>query len=84
MYWLYILYSKNLDRYYIGISQNPDQRLSFHNHSPKGWTKRGRPWVEVFRHPFPNRSEAQRAERFIKRQKSRAFIQRVISGEITL
>ncbi len=40
-YYLYILYSKKLDRYYTGVSQNPSQRLISHNEYPKGWTKRG-------------------------------------------
>ena len=37
-YSLYILYSKKIDRYYIGISENPRQRLISHNIYPKGWT----------------------------------------------
>ncbi|MDV7391919.1 GIY-YIG nuclease family protein, partial [Arthrospira platensis SPKY1] len=45
MYYVYILYSEQFDKTYIGYSYDPQQRLLSHNElSPKGWTKRYRPW----------------------------------------
>ncbi|NQT34235.1 GIY-YIG nuclease family protein, partial [bacterium] len=43
-YYLYILFSDKIERFYIGVSHNPEKRLRYHNLFPKGWTKRGRPW----------------------------------------
>jgi putative endonuclease len=34
-YFLYILHSETIDRYYIGVSYDPEQRLRFHNTFPK-------------------------------------------------
>jgi putative endonuclease len=79
-YWLYILYSERVDRYYVGISRNVAQRLHYHNTAPKGWTIRGRPWRLMYSRKFADRITAQRSERFLKAQKSREVIERVVDG----
>jgi putative endonuclease len=57
MFFLYILYSPSLDRYYIGTSHDPQTRLHFHNTSAKGWTQQGRPWQLVFQREFPAKAK---------------------------
>ncbi|HGY54710.1 MAG TPA: GIY-YIG nuclease family protein [Caldithrix abyssi] len=79
-YFLYILYSRKLDRYYLGISHNPDERLKYHNSFPKGWTVRGRPWELVFTKSFSDRTSARFWELFIKKQKKRVLIEEIISN----
>ena len=81
VYYLYILYSASLDRYYIGISHDPEERLQYHNSFPSGWTLRGRPWKLVFKKCFANKATAQYWERFIKQQKKRSLIEKIIRGE---
>ncbi len=79
MYWTYILYSEKIDKYYIGYTSNIQNRLDFHNSdSNKIWSKRGIPWKMVFSHKFATSTEAIKAERFIKKQKSRTFISKLI------
>ena len=79
MHWIYILYSKKIDKFYIGSSADVDKRLAFHNSDyNKIWSKRGQPWEIVFRHKFQSKKEALMAEKFIKNQKSRTFIQKLI------
>ena len=80
-YFLYILYSKRIDKYYIGRSENPQQRLISHNNYPKGWTKRGIPWRLVFTKEFPDKKSADFWERFIKVQKSKQLIEKIINNE---
>ncbi len=80
-YYLYILYSQRLDRYYIGISHDPEMRLHYHNSFPRGWTGRGRPWILAFSKKFPDKQTAHRWELFVKKQKSRELLQKIISGE---
>ncbi len=80
-YYLYILYSSRLDRYYVGISHDPEERLKYHNSFPRGWTVRGRPWELVFVKEFADRSEAHYWERLIKKQKNRRVIEQIIFGE---
>lgn len=80
-YFLYILYSQRLDRYYVGITSDVARRLTYHNQSPKGWTRRGRPWHLVFKRPFPDKKIAQGWECWLKRQKRRPLLEKIIAGE---
>ncbi|MCK4893016.1 MAG: GIY-YIG nuclease family protein [Calditrichia bacterium] len=81
VYYLYILYSPTIDQYYIGISHDPPKRLLYHNSSPKGWTKRGRPWKIVFSKRSQNKREAQKWERKIKAQKRKDIISLIIENK---
>ncbi len=77
-YFLYILHSNKIDRYYIGISQNPEIRLEYHNKGKKGWTTRGVPWHLMFKKQFNTKAEAVDWERWLKKQKDRSLIERIL------
>ena len=47
-HFLYILKSKSANKFYVGISQNPQLRLEYHNTFKKSFTARYRPWEIVF------------------------------------
>ena len=82
MYYIYILYSVTADRYYVGHTDNVERRLNEHNASDRlTFTAKHRPWklYAVFECSIV-RNEALKMERFIKRQKSRRLIQRMIDG----
>ena len=81
-FYVYILYSRSLDRYYVGQTSDVEKRLSFHNDTKRNriWTKRGIPWELKIRIPFPSRAEAVSAESFIKKQKSRRTILAIIDN----
>jgi putative endonuclease len=78
-YFLCILKSKVIDKYYIGSSQNPRLRLSYHNSIEKGFTSRYRPWEIVYEKEFDSKVSAQAAEQKIKKWKSKVMIERIIS-----
>ncbi len=81
-YYVYILYSYKIDKYYIGFTQNPEKRLEFHNSDlNKIWTRKGKPWKQVKVFSFKNRTQARKAEIFIKKQRNRAFIERIIQKD---
>jgi putative endonuclease len=78
-FYTYILYSKKIDRYYIGSTANLEDRLSRHNQGRSKATKAGAPeWTLVFSQQFPSRAEAVARELFLKRMKSRSFIENLI------
>jgi putative endonuclease len=77
----YILYSPSLDRYYVGHAEDPQLRLTRdHNGGRNKSTKAGRPWEHRWSRWFGTRAEAAAMERAIKRRKSRAYIQALISA----
>ena len=80
MFYVYILYSKIFDKYYVGHTNNPEQRLISHNTSEKNtYTSKYRPWIMVKLIEVPaGRGEAMKVEKFIKKQKSISFIKKII------
>jgi putative endonuclease len=78
MYYVYILYSENIDKYYIGSTENYDKRLLDHNSSLSTYTKRGVPWKIVYIETLTDRSSALIREKQIKNKKSRKYIEYLI------
>jgi len=82
-YYIYILYSISIDRYYIGYSSNPWARLDQHlSNSKNKFTGKANDWIlsAVFK-ISASESKAIRAERFIKKQKSRKLIEQLCSED---
>jgi putative endonuclease len=79
MFSTYILYSKTLDKYYIGFTACLDLRLLKHNTNHKGFTGRSADWILVYKEEFLEKNLAQRREREIKNWKSKKMILKLIS-----
>ena len=77
-FYVYILYSEKLDIYYVGSTGNLDDRLIRHNSGRSKFTKPGIPWKVVFQKEYETKIEANRAELYIKSQKSRSYIENLI------
>ncbi|PQJ75989.1 GIY-YIG nuclease family protein [Polaribacter gangjinensis] len=79
-HFLYILYSKSADKFYIGESKDVNKRLEIHNlHSMKGaFTKIANDWEVKVIFECNNKNEALFIEKFIKKMKSRSFILKII------
>ena len=80
MYYLYILYSEIADKYYVGHSSDPWARLEQHlSNSGDKYTGSYKDWklVGVFK-VSTKKGEADKIEKFIKRQKSRLLIQKLV------
>ena len=82
-FYLYILFSKLHDKYYVGYSSDPWRRLEEHNTKPfNTYTSKYRPWIlgAVFS-CGDKENEAIKIERFIKKQKSRKILLQLINPE---
>ena len=80
MFIVYILYSSNVDQYYVGHTQNMEDRLSRHNSGRSLSTKKGKPWNLVYTETFETRSEAMLREKAIKKMKSRTYLELLIQN----
>lgn len=82
MYYIYILYSETSDKYYVGYSHDYEQRFYQHNNSQRStYTSKHRPWVIAAVFECSDiEGEAVKMERWIKRQKSRSLIERMVQG----
>ena len=79
MYFVYILYSKILDKYYIGYTGDTvENRLLKHRYNHSGFTAKAKDWMIVYTESHETKSEAYARERYIKSMKSKAFISSLI------
>ena len=82
IFYVYILYSQDFDKYYTGQTKDLNLRLWYHNNQDKtAFTSKFRPWKIVFSLAFTDRMDALNAERFIKKQKSRVFLLKLIANQ---
>ena len=79
MWFLYIIYSSSIDRYYVGVSSDITIRIERHNAGWGRYTKRGIPWVLKYKEEYESKSDAIKRENEIKRKKSRIYIESLIS-----
>jgi putative endonuclease len=73
-YYVYILYSRSLDRHYTGYTHDIISRLEKHNGGATPSTRPEIPWEMVYTESFQNKHDAIVREREIKDKKSRIIL----------
>ena len=71
MFFVYIIYSQKIDKYYIGYTAKIQDRLVKHNRKSNGFSSRGRPWTVVYAEEYESKNEAMEREKQLKRWKNR-------------
>ena len=74
-YFVYILYSINKDKYYIGQTENTEKRLVEHNLVKNLGAN---DWQIKYVETYDTRSEAVKREKEIKKKKRRAYLESLI------
>jgi putative endonuclease len=65
-FYVYILKSEIVEKFYIGSTSNLEKRIELHNSPRARWTKKYQPWVLIHSEEFNSRSEAVKREKFLK------------------
>lgn len=79
MYTVYVLYSEEHDKIYIGYTSDLEQRFLSHNElGKKGWTVRFRPWRILHTEEFASKGEAMQREKELKYGQGRHWIRTVL------
>jgi len=73
-YYVYIIQSEINNKFYIGQTQNINQRLEFHNTGRSIYTRNHTPWILYASNACDSRSEAIKWERKLKNLRSRLRI----------
>ena len=73
-YFVYILYSESIQKFYIGQTNDIDQRMKRHNYGLEKFTSKGVPWHLVWHTTKDNRSEAIVLERKLKNLSQKRLI----------
>ena len=78
MPYCYIIFSEKLNKYYVGACMDIERRLYEHNIGHSKFTKTGVPWVLKHKEYFHTLPLAKQRETYIKKQKSRKYIETLI------
>jgi putative endonuclease len=74
IYTVYILYSRDYNKIYIGYTSNLIERMKSHNFLGHGWTKPFRPWIVIHCEYFEEKKDAIMREKALKSGKGREWI----------
>jgi putative endonuclease len=78
MFFTYVLYSKNFDRYYKGHCKDIEQRLREHNSGKTQSTKSYIPWEIIYFESFETLEDAIKREKYFKTAAGRRFLKKVL------
>lgn len=80
MYFVYVIYNKDSDKFYIGQTRNIRERLDLHNKGTfSGYTSRFQgKWELIYKESAATRSEALKREKQLKSFRGREFIKQHI------
>jgi len=84
MYYVYILFSKKLNKKYIGFTADLRTRFIQHNSGCCKFTAKGIPWKLIYYEAFISEDDARREELFLKTGKGRERIKYIFgnNGEV--
>ncbi len=77
---VYFIYSKKWNQFYVGSSTDVDKRVEQHNSGQNKSTKGGNPWILKHTEVFNSPTEARKREYAIKKKKSRKYIEWLINS----
>jgi len=85
MWWVYILHNTQTKSYYVGSTHKLEERVRQHNVKRKRkWSGRQNGmWQLVYKEPFADKKRAFQRERFIKKRKSRLYIEKLLENKET-
>ena len=75
MFYVYIIYSSSLEKYYVGSTDNVERRLGQHNAGRGNFTSKGCPWILIVSIELSSRSEAVRLEHKVKKRGIKRYLQ---------
>jgi len=66
MFYVYVLFSEQHNRYYIGFTTDIDKRLKEHNCGKTKSTKGFVPWIVIYNEQYCCKEEARAREKYLK------------------
>jgi len=81
IYTIYVLFSEEHQKIYIGYTSNLLQRFKSHQFLGKDWSARYRPWIVIYCEYFSEKSDAQKREKQLKQYRNRLKIREQLKYE---
>ena len=73
LYYVYVLYSEKVNKYYVGQTNNVEVRIEQHNTRNERYTSNKGPWKLIYKEEVECRAEAMKREKFWKTGKGREY-----------
>ncbi len=77
-YFVYIIESEKDGTYYIGSTQDIEERLQRHNQGRSKYTRTKQPWKLIYFEEYKDRTAAIKKELVIKQRKSKDYIKKLV------
>ena len=74
MYYVYVLVSESRNYIYVGMTDDLERRISYHNLGYNKTTRAYRPFWILFTEKYPTRVEARAREKYLKSGIGKEFI----------
>jgi putative endonuclease len=74
-YYVYILYSPSLDKFYTGMSKFSVKRKRQHVKGQSSWTSKADDWIEVWKTQVDDSASARELEKKIKKRGAKRYLQ---------
>jgi putative endonuclease len=81
LYTVYVLFSEEHQKIYIGYTSNLLQRFKSHQFLGKDWSARYRPWIVIYCEYFSEKSDTQKREKQLKQYRNRLKIREQLKYE---
>ena len=82
---VYILFSEDYGKTYVGFTSNLIERFKSHNYlSKKGYTIKFRPWQVIYVEFFTTKSEALKKEKLLKKNYIKIFLETKLTERFCL
>jgi putative endonuclease len=81
-YFVYVISSEVANKFYVGMSADPETRLIQHNAGHSQFTKGFRPWKLVYSEFAGSREDARKLEKYYKTGAGRKRIKQILAIQI--
>ncbi len=78
MFFVYVIKSEANHAYYVGSTENVEDRLARHNRGASNYTKNKRPWVLKYTEEYKTKKEAFKREKYLKSLKNKKALEHLI------
>ena len=82
MYYVYVLLSEKDSNFYIGFSENVEQRLVEHNAGKNISTRERRPFMLIYYEGHTSKADALRREKYFKSSKGKTTLKQILKNAL--
>ena len=77
-YYIYLIESESSGIWYVGLSQNPEERLKQHNKGKSKYTSSHLPWKLLYKEKIGNLAEARKREKYYKTSAGKRRLKKIL------